>query len=68
MIILIRSKRRIDMEQLFCDLCDDFVNHSIITKKETFNILGKEKITIKSKMYERPLSLKDFGHDFKLTG
>ena len=25
-------------------------------------------ITIKSKMYERPLSLKDFGHDFKLTG
>jgi putative zinc finger/helix-turn-helix YgiT family protein len=50
MIILIRSKRRIDMEQLFCDLCDDFVNHSIITKKETFNILGKEKITIKSKI------------------
>lgn len=50
-IILIRSEReRIDMGELFCDVCDDFVNYNIITKEETFNILGKEEITIKSRI------------------
>ncbi len=38
------------MVDLFCDNCDDFVDYNIITKEETYNILGKEDVTIKSKI------------------
>ena len=38
------------MGKLFCDVCDDFVNYDIVTKEETFDILGKENITIKSEI------------------